>query len=44
MPCTPERVWRAIASGGRSSGGDRAAEGSIAYGGQQTGAFDGGVA
>jgi carbon-monoxide dehydrogenase large subunit len=44
MPCTPERVWRAIASGGQSSGGERAAEGSIAYGGQQTGAFDGGVA
>ncbi len=44
MPCTPERVWRAIQSGGASTGGDRAAEGSIAYGGQQTGAFDGGQA
>jgi carbon-monoxide dehydrogenase large subunit len=44
MPCTPERVWRAISSGGRSSGGHRAAEGSIAYGGVQTGTSDGGVA
>jgi carbon-monoxide dehydrogenase large subunit len=41
MPATPERVWRAIAGGG-GSGGDRAAEGSIAYGGQQTASFDGG--
>ena len=30
MPCTPERVWRAINDG---CGGDRAAEGTIAYGG-----------
>ena len=29
MPMTPERVWRALHEG--SSGGDRAAEGSIAY-------------
>ena len=29
MPMTPERVWRAVRDG--SSGGDRAAEGSIAY-------------
>jgi len=29
MPMTPERVWRAVKDG--SSGGDRAAEGSIAY-------------
>ena len=34
MPCTPERVWRAINEGG--SGGDRAAEGTVAYGGPQT--------
>ena len=31
MPCTPERVWRAITEGG--TGGDRAAEGTVAYGG-----------
>ncbi len=43
MPCTPERVWRAVHE--RSSdGGDRAAAGSIAYGGQQTGSSDGGGA
>ncbi len=29
MPMTPERVWRAVKDG--SSGGDRAAEGSLAY-------------
>ena len=34
MPCTPERVWRAINEGG--SGGDRAAEGTVANGGPQT--------
>ncbi|PZS05403.1 MAG: carbon monoxide dehydrogenase [Pseudonocardiales bacterium] len=34
MPCTPERVWRAIQD--RSSGGDRSAEGTVAYGGTQT--------
>jgi carbon-monoxide dehydrogenase large subunit len=33
MPMTPERVWRAIHERG-SDGGDRAAEGSIAYGSQ----------
>ena len=33
MPCTPERVWRAINIG---STGARAAEGTIAYGGPQT--------
>jgi carbon-monoxide dehydrogenase large subunit len=31
MPCTPERVWRAIQEGG--SGGDRSAAGTVAYGG-----------
>ncbi|MPQ98939.1 molybdopterin-dependent oxidoreductase [Modestobacter sp. I12A-02628] len=34
MPLTPERVWRAIHLGG--DGGDRAAEGSNAYGGART--------
>ncbi|MCF6506732.1 xanthine dehydrogenase family protein molybdopterin-binding subunit [Blastococcus sp. MG754426] len=34
MPLTPERVWRAIHSGG--DGGDRATAGSNAYGGAQT--------
>jgi carbon-monoxide dehydrogenase large subunit len=34
MPCTPERVWRAINEGG--SGGDRSAAGTVAYGGAQT--------
>ncbi|SDF86454.1 xanthine dehydrogenase family protein molybdopterin-binding subunit [Klenkia brasiliensis] len=34
MPLTPERVWRAIHQGG--DGGDRAAEGSNAYGGART--------
>jgi aerobic carbon-monoxide dehydrogenase large subunit len=32
MPCTPERVWRAIAEGG--SGGDRAASGTASIGGE----------
>jgi carbon-monoxide dehydrogenase large subunit len=34
MPCTPERVWRAVHEGG--TGGERAAEGTVAYGGAQT--------
>ncbi|MGY1750123.1 xanthine dehydrogenase family protein molybdopterin-binding subunit [Modestobacter sp. SYSU DS0511] len=34
MPLTPERVWRALHTGG--DGGDRAAEGSNAYGGART--------
>ena len=42
MPCTPERVWRAVNSG--SDGGDRAAEGTIAYGGPQTATTAGGSA
>jgi carbon-monoxide dehydrogenase large subunit len=42
MPCTPERVWRAIHERG-SDGGDRAAEGSIAYGGAQNEPFTGGA-
>jgi carbon-monoxide dehydrogenase large subunit len=44
MPCTPERVWRAIrdsASGG--SGGEPAAEGTIAWGGTQTATTAGGA-
>jgi carbon-monoxide dehydrogenase large subunit len=42
MPCTPERVWRA-ANGGGPDGGDRAAAGTIAYGGQQTATTAGGA-
>ena len=42
MPCTPERVWRAIHERG-SDGGDRAAEGTIAYGGAQTATTAGGA-
>jgi carbon-monoxide dehydrogenase large subunit len=42
MPCTPERVWRAINERG-SDGGDRAAEGSIAYGGAQNAPATGGA-
>ena len=41
MPCTPERVWRAINE--RSDGGDRAPEGTIAYGGSQTATTAGGA-
>jgi carbon-monoxide dehydrogenase large subunit len=41
MPCTPERVWRAIREG--SSGGAPTAEGTIAYGGAQTGTTAGGA-
>jgi aerobic carbon-monoxide dehydrogenase large subunit len=41
MPCTPERVWRAINEG--SDGGERAPEGTIAYGGPQTATTAGGA-
>jgi carbon-monoxide dehydrogenase large subunit len=41
MPCTPERVWRAINEG--SSGGGPAPGGTIAYGGSQTGPTAGGA-
>jgi len=41
MPCTPERVWRAIHSGG--DGGNRATEGTVAYGGTSTGTTAGGA-
>ncbi|MDP9220806.1 MAG: molybdopterin-dependent oxidoreductase, partial [Actinomycetota bacterium] len=41
MPATPERVWRAIREG--SSGGDRAASGTVAYGGAQTATTAGGA-
>jgi aerobic carbon-monoxide dehydrogenase large subunit len=39
MPCTPERIWRALASGAEKS--DRAAGGTVAYGGASTSASDG---
>jgi aerobic carbon-monoxide dehydrogenase large subunit len=42
MPCTPERVWRAIHERG-SDGGDRAASGTIAWGGPQTATTAGGA-
>jgi carbon-monoxide dehydrogenase large subunit len=41
MPCTPERVWRALRAGG--TGGDRAPGGSIAYGGPATSTTAGGA-
>ena len=41
MPCTPERVWRAINERGRRR--RRAAEGTIAYGGPQTATTAGGA-
>ncbi|HEX7188424.1 MAG TPA: xanthine dehydrogenase family protein molybdopterin-binding subunit [Actinomycetes bacterium] len=40
MPCTPERVWRAIHQGG--GGGTPAAEGTVAYGGDSTATTAGG--
>jgi carbon-monoxide dehydrogenase large subunit len=40
MACTPERVWRAIHEGG--AGGGRAAEGTVAYGGDTTATTAGG--
>jgi carbon-monoxide dehydrogenase large subunit len=39
MPCTPERIWRAITEGAEHS--DRAAAGTNAYGGAQTADSDG---
>jgi carbon-monoxide dehydrogenase large subunit len=42
MPCTPERVWRAVHERG-SDGGDRAASGTIAWGGPQTATTAGGA-
>jgi aerobic carbon-monoxide dehydrogenase large subunit len=39
MPCTPERIWRAISQGREKS--DRSAEGTIAYGGASTSSSDG---
>ncbi len=41
MAMTPERVWRAIHESG-SEGGDRAAEGTVAYGGPSTESTAGG--
>jgi carbon-monoxide dehydrogenase large subunit len=40
MPCTPERIWRAIHEGG--GGGATAAKGTIAYGGDSTATTAGG--
>jgi carbon-monoxide dehydrogenase large subunit len=42
MPCTPERVWRAIHERD-STGGDRAPQGTVGYGGPQTGTTAGGA-
>ncbi len=42
MAMTPERVWRAIQDAG-SDGGDRAAEGTVAYGGASTETTAGGA-
>jgi carbon-monoxide dehydrogenase large subunit len=39
MPCTPERIWRAISLGQEKS--DRAAAGTVAYGGASTSTSDG---
>ncbi|HTZ45445.1 MAG TPA: xanthine dehydrogenase family protein molybdopterin-binding subunit [Jatrophihabitans sp.] len=39
MPCTPERIWRAIHEGAEKS--DRAASGTVAYGGASTSSSDG---
>jgi carbon-monoxide dehydrogenase large subunit len=42
MPCTPERIWRAVAEGvGGAAAADRAAEGTVAYGGASTASSDG---
>ena len=42
MPCSPERVWRAIQQG-RLGGGGPAPKGTIAYGGPQTATTAGGA-
>ncbi len=42
MPCTPERVWRAIHAHD-SDGGDRAPGGTVAYGGPQAATTAGGA-
>jgi carbon-monoxide dehydrogenase large subunit len=41
MPCTPERVWRAIHQGG--AGGGATPRGTVAYGGPQTATTAGGA-
>jgi carbon-monoxide dehydrogenase large subunit len=41
MACTPERVWRAIHSGG--SGGQRVPEGTVAWAGDRTESTAGGA-
>jgi carbon-monoxide dehydrogenase large subunit len=43
MPCTPERVWRAVHGVGGAAGADRAATGTVAYGGPQTATTAGGA-
>jgi carbon-monoxide dehydrogenase large subunit len=45
MALTPERVWRAIHGSQHGGGGDadRAAEGTVAYGGAQTDTTAGGA-
>ncbi|HVQ92835.1 MAG TPA: xanthine dehydrogenase family protein molybdopterin-binding subunit [Mycobacteriales bacterium] len=43
MPCSPERVWRAVHGVGGAAGADRARQGTIAYGGQQTATTAGGA-
>jgi carbon-monoxide dehydrogenase large subunit len=40
MPCTPERIWRAISAGAEKS--DRDPAGTVAYGGASTSSSDGG--
>jgi len=42
MPCTPERVWRALTEGQAKS--ERAAAGTVAYGGPSTDSSAGGAA
>jgi carbon-monoxide dehydrogenase large subunit len=42
MACTPERVWRAI-NDAKSRGGERVAEGTVAYGGATTDSTAGGA-
>jgi carbon-monoxide dehydrogenase large subunit len=42
MPCTPERIWRAINSGAEKS--DRDPSGTVAYGGASTSTSDGSAA
>ncbi|MEN3362443.1 MAG: aerobic carbon-monoxide dehydrogenase large subunit [Mycobacteriales bacterium] len=43
MPCSPERVWRAVHGAGGAAGAGRAAQGTVAYGGPQTATTAGGA-